>query len=581
MQGGQRSGFFACVVGTLATLAVLVGPSPVLAQAGMAQPDPAAAAVQQPAEPGGMVAPPQVGGQPNQQGDQGQAVPGLAEPGQLVTPPGPGQPPAPTAPPVAPPTGPAVLPGPSQESTVQYVELRPPEGKTDRYYTQLRSREILGILSSGTVPPDKEAVFREYYQEFALARWTWPENFGRLPELRRELRNDLFTARGKPVHAQLRQLAFEILGRFARDEGGPYHPATRVSAILAIADLNATESVNPREQPVVPLPEAAALLVELLKRDDLPDPLVAAVLVGLRRHAILGIEDQQLVDNELVPRLLTIAGNRVPPAGRSLEGHQWIRARAIEVLGLLGLPGQNGAVPQLLVTVLGASDESPMVRRAAARALGVIDFTGVNKPTPAEILYALGRYISDVCEAEVKQLDQQIQMGDLPAGGPLAMGSMGGYGYPGGYVSEYGPEAYMPDLAPPGMMGSPGAYPGRPRQQTTTEDRTLPNRRRLKAQLNAAFYAITGVDEPMWVPANRPMDGVAAVVPESGPAREGLQQLFERLQALLAICDTKDLERQTLRDRIRAELDQVQELILKLESLPQTTAGVPAASPQT
>lgn len=474
------------------------------------------------------------------------------------------------------------LPTPSEEPTVQYVEIRPPQGRDEKYYIQLRAREILGLLSSGNVPPDKEAVFREYYEQYAFARWTWPENFGKLPEFRRELRNELLTARGKPIHGQLRQLAFDTLSRFARDEGGPYHPAVRVSAVLAIADLNAQESVNPKDQPVVPLPEAAALLVDLLKQDNLPDAVLAAVLVGLRRHAFLGIADQQLVDNDLLPRLLTIAGTKVPPPGRSLEGHQWIRARAIDVLGLLGSPGQNGEVPQLLVNLVAVNEESPIVRRAAARALGLVDCSGLAKPTPQEVLFALGRYIADACEAEIKQLDLEIQAGDLPTRGPgmTAPGMTPYGGYPGSYTPEYPGETYMPETyAAPGMPGYPGPGGVRPGQQATTEDRTLPNRRRLKALLNAAFFAITGVDEPMWVPANKPMDGIAVIVPESGPARDAFQQLFERLQAVLAVCDTKDLERQTLRDRIRAEYDQVQELLIKLEALGQT-ASTPASPPQ-
>ncbi|MCS7238548.1 MAG: hypothetical protein NZ899_09790 [Thermoguttaceae bacterium] len=571
-------------------LAQQPGPDPA-----QAQPAPVAG---QPSAPPGV--PP--GGQPAPNAPAQAPAPGAgtaqpvapAQPAGAPQPPGAGPAPAPQQPPggaagpaqpvpaaAQPPLG--ALPTPSQQAGVQYVELRPPQGRDERYYTQLRAREILGILSSGTVPPDKEAVFREYYEQYAFARWTWPEQFGKLPEFRRELRNELLTARGKPIHAQLRQLAFDTLSRFARDEGGPYHPATRVSAVLAIADLNAQESVNPKDQPVVPLPEAAALLVDLLKQDNLPDAVLAAVLVGLRRHALLGIADQQLVDNELIPRLVTIAGTKVPPSGRSLEGHHWIRARAMELLGLFGSAGQNGEVAQLLVSAVAINEESPTVRRAAARALGLIDLSGLTKPTPQEVLYALGRFISDVCEAEIKQLEEEIQAGDLPTPGRgLGVPGMTPYSpYPGTYTSEYPGETYMPEAyAAPGMPGPGYPTPGgvRPGQQAT-EDRTLPNRRRLKNLLNAAFVAITSVDEPMWVPANRPMDGVAAVVPQSGPTRDAFQQLFERLQAVLAICDTKDLDRQTLRDRIRAEYDQIQELLIKLEALGQT-ASTPAAAPQ-
>ena len=506
---------------------------------------------------------------------------GLQPPGQAAVPPGQDeQEPAAAgvAPPTVPPPQGPPLPLAEQQAGVKYVELRPPEGKDERYYVQLRSREILGLLSAGSVPADKEAIFREYYEQYAFARWTWPENFGKLAEYRRELRNELLTARGKPIHAQLRQLAFDVLRRYALDEGGPYHPAVRVAAILAIADLNATESVNPREQPVVPLPEAAEFLVDLLKREDLPDGLVVAVLVGLRRHAILGIENSQLVENELMPRLVAIAGNKVPPPGRSLAGHQWIRARAIEILGILGSPGTNGSVSQLLTGILRASDEGLTVRRAAARALGLLDYGAWTDPPPAEVLYALGKFVADACEAEMKQIELDIQAGDLPSRpGGIAPGAMP-YGYgPDMYMSEYGEgEVYAPDMSyAPGMPGPPGMGMRRP-QQEATEDRTLRNRRRLKTFLNDAFFAITGVDEPMWVPSNRPMDGIASLIPQDNPQREAFQRLFERLQALLAICDTKDLDRTTLRDRIRAEFDQLQEWLLSAQTISQAAGSTPA-----
>jgi len=540
--------------------------------------------IAQPGIPPGQVppaGPAAAGAQDAQSTGQGstQATGGVALPPGEVSQPGEGVVPGGvSAPAPSPPQGPP-LPLVEQQPVVKYVEIRPPEGKDERYYVQLRGREILGLLSAGSVPADKEALFREYYEQYAFARWTWPENFGKLAEYRRELRNELLTARGKPIHPQLRQLAFEVLKRYALDEGGPYHPATRVAAVLAISDLNATESVNPREQPVVPLPEAAEFLVNLLKRDDLPDGVAVAVLVGLRRHAVLGIENSQLVETELVPRLVAIGANKVPPAGRSLAGHQWIRARAVEILGILGSPGNNGAISELLTGILRASDEGLAVRRAAARALGLLDYAGWTEPSPAEVIYALGKFVADACEAELKQLEVEIQAGDLPTtrGGTLTPG-MGPYGY--------GPESYMPEyegegmyggatMYAPGMPGAPGMGPSRS-QQTVTEDRTLRNRRRLKAILNDAFFAVTSVDEPMWVPSNRPMDGIASLIPQDNPHREAFQRFFERLQALLALCDTKDLDRTTLRDRIRAEFDRLQEWLLSAQTTIQAAATTPA-----
>ena len=214
--------------------------------------------------------------------------------------------------------------------------------------------EIYRLLRGGEVPADQRETFQTYYREYEFGRWTQPGQLHELPARRRDLSNALKTAKTSPAHDELVALSLKFLGTLAGE--AIRHPAARYNAMLAIGELNQREaegSENPE-----PLPEALPLLLQAFTDANQIDAVRIAALLGLYRHAAINIADAQFRDNQLIPAMLAFVQSKAA-AGRAPEGHAWMRARAIDVLGVLGQVGQDNAIPSTSV-----GHRSPMATRA-------------------------------------------------------------------------------------------------------------------------------------------------------------------------------------------------------------------------
>lgn len=518
--------------------------SPALCQqpAGQPAPQPAQAGAAQPAA---QPAAAQAGAQPATPAAE-QAAPVPQQP-----PPGAGQPAA--AEPQAPP-----LP-------VEYTQLSDFGGQDEKTWLKKRL-DVQSILRGGSLTPDQQATVQEYYEKFALARWTVKEKFSELASFREELRRDFWNVKGTPAHGFLQQVALNFLSKVATNADGTYHPAARYNALLAIAELNAAEAPS-ASQPPTPLPQAVPMLADALEDAGGIDALKAAALIGLRRHAALGIQDQQIVTDRLLPALLQIATTKAPPSGRSPEGHLWMRARAIEVLGLLRLPGDQRQVLDALVAIAGEEGAPLLPRCAAARAVGMIDYSQASGVSAAQMAAALGQLAVDVCSEELSLIDKEIEaQKSRPTTGMMY----------NPYASEYSEEsseaAY--EAAYQQMYGG-GAAPGTRTAKKEEEDKAPNNRRRLKAGLNAVFVGVTGMDHHLWLGAGKPMDGIAAAA--ANPADQQLvQSLLDQVLNIVKLCDAKQPDKQVFRDTIQAETAKLREVLAQIGGV--ATAPQQAAS---
>jgi hypothetical protein len=227
--------------------------------------------------------------------------------------------------------------------------------------------KIVPILSSSTIPPNAEAMVHDYYLKYAFARWRAPEFLSQLPKFRAEFRIDLGLAKAAEVHDRLTSWALEFFPDIAK---GNDPPAVRVNATLMIGELNVKESFGNASPK--PLPAAIDPLVQIIRAKSQIDAVKAAALAGLARHAELGIEEDE-ARQQVSGEMLKLAEAPLRP-GPAAEGQAWIKSQAIEILGLLGATGENNAVPDLLGKILGDSDAPMLVRRAAARALGRLNY---------------------------------------------------------------------------------------------------------------------------------------------------------------------------------------------------------------
>jgi len=157
-----------------------------------------------------------------------------------------------------------------------------------------------------------------------------------------------------------------------------------------------------------------------------------------------------------------LVNEKQPPEGRSQAGHDWMRRRAVEVLGTLGSPGQNNSVVTALDGVLTDINSAVSLRCAAAEALGRLRLPANANLAVADTAKKLASVAVFACKKEAQRVEDQEAREAKDK-----LQSMGGAGYAmgGGYMDGgYGsmmPGA-MPDTTMPGDMAGmmPGAMPG-------------------------------------------------------------------------------------------------------------------------
>jgi hypothetical protein len=250
------------------------------------------------------------------------------------------------------------------------------------------------MLSQGRFGSGEEQIFDQFYQEFILPEWTQPKELANLPKLRKDLGNQLRKQHaGAPltVHDHLNSLLLEFMQKLA---AGNYHPAVRVNAMLMIGELNRVE------QPPTPLPEALAVMIAAVQSSKLSDAVRATAMVGIKRHVVVGISDEE-ARKTLTAALLKVVADM--PSGSIRGGREWIFRQAIDILGRLGSVGESNAVFTLLAKTL-SDDKLPLkTRTVAAESLGLLNYSGASGINPADVAATLGQLAGDVCTDELQR----------------------------------------------------------------------------------------------------------------------------------------------------------------------------------
>ncbi|NLX94983.1 MAG: hypothetical protein GXY83_02280 [Rhodopirellula sp.] len=420
-----------------------------------------------------------------------------------------------------------------------------------------RRSDVVKNLRDNSFQAGQQQAFEEYYNKYAFPRWTQENYQNALPDFRKDLRVEAQAGKGGgPPHDRLIQLSLAYLTKLVK---GHYHPAVRVNATLALGDLYAKEAQDVRTPPV-PLPAALSLLLELVNSAEptVLDAIRVAALVGLNSHAILGIADQQVVSQQVIPSMLKVATTKVAP-GRSAEGHAWIRALACDVLGELRSPGQDGEVAKALAEIAGDSSASFITRSAASRALGKLNYRGV-AVNATELASQVGKLALDALEAEA---DREIPDFEQLLAEKKGTAATMGMGMPG-------MEGMMMD---PMMMGAPG-MPGMgapPKQEDELKElekeHSLVLRRRLMDRMAAAISGVSGG-------ADEQSKGIvaAAVEPQQ---KQFVDALAQKLDAVKNLCSNDDLGYEPLVSQLKEQAKQMRTAVDK-PAAAGSNAGAPA-----
>ncbi len=176
---------------------------------------------------------------------------------------------------------------------------------------------------------------------------------------------------------------------------------SRVNALLVIGDLNEKEPKLTGLQlaaPPEPLIAATPYLLQLFDNPQTPLSLRATALRGLHRHADLGVAPAH--QPALLASMLTAVQDANVPKDCSPAAHEFLRRRAVEVLGYLKSPTAAGP----LLAIVGDTQVSVAFRCDAARSLGMLTLKAGDPVagTPAAA-QALGELAATVAETEMER----------------------------------------------------------------------------------------------------------------------------------------------------------------------------------
>lgn len=479
---------------------------------------------------------------------------------------------------------------PAQQPT--YLDPKPLWDESNRDdYRKYRERESLvrNIMNDRAPLDQHRAEFDEFFRRHVFVKMASASGVGKLAELRRDFFKTHFHSANPPqaAHDHLVQLTFDTMQRVAVD--GRFHPAVRYNAMLIIGELNEQEStgIGPNRRPPVPLTPALNFMLAQLNDPKQIDEVRIAALVGILRHTQTNRTlrqlnvgqtneaQQQANAQRIISAMLQIAEQKEPPEGRSLEGHTWMRRRAIDVLTALG--ASTGPVASLLEQIVSDSEEPISLRCAAAEAIGKMPTSGGQQNFDAvktaedaiAIAIEVGQAELNWWDAEKKR-EEEKKLRLLAGGGSIpGMEGYPSYGptaAPEGYPSARSPYGPTVPGAGPGYPGSPYG-PGAEPPKKPLDPRIVKTQRRLKHTLYCVKLALDG-DPTFTVSGTKARPGDASRTAAEGGmlARANAQQktrvkeLSTRVVNLFAAIDKSEVEVEPFLEGLKKQLEQLQSM---------------------
>jgi hypothetical protein len=456
--------------------------------------------------------------------------------------------------------------------------------------------------------------FDAWYKNYLFPSMATEELLGDIYEKRAMINKDLEQA-SDSVHQVLLNLIYPEATRRVTEN---YHPSVRFNAMLIVGDLNQTEAhvVGGARYPAIRLPQAFDFMVDEFKKPDQLDAVRLAAMVGIQRHLFLVRQrpaDQPILDArkaEVASLMKALLDEKTPPAGRTADGHAWLRRKAADVLATLGAVGDNHSIFDSLVRIVGDAEEPLSLRCTAAQALGELvytDVTGIDALATARQLGALAAF---ACRTEdTRAKDEQKTMEEETSTGARmgGAGGMPGMGMPGVGMPGVGmPGVGMPGIGMPGLGGEdstgPGGYPGLggssgyPGMGSSAKpvNKEMENlitrvRRRLKQPLHCVLVGVSGPQE--WTKAaagNATLGAVAQLAADDQQKAE----ITKIVNALVAIVKATDKHKNGLPEMLKEVRVKTRELEALLpnvavatekpaadEALPGAAAPADAAAP--
>ncbi|MBR4833563.1 MAG: hypothetical protein IKU86_04405 [Thermoguttaceae bacterium] len=375
-------------------------------------------------------------------------------------------------------------------------------------YKEAKVDDSLAAQKDAVLNGGDAAAVKNFLTKYYFARWTIQANGSQIHSFREELIADGARLSGAAQETFLKE-AVDALTKYAASKD--CYPACRYNAVLAIGTLD-VKAAPERNASGTPYSGAIKPLASFCTSDkDFPDYVRLGALVGLTRHAALGIQDETLrngvrkVFSECLDKKYATAKKLRPEIG------EWFQQRALE--GLMSFKSPEGAAGptgtlDLFKQMIDDDKLDYDLRAMAARGIGAMDLTKVQNWDFVALSTSLTTLARDFCVSESTRIDSELLREQVKSAAATT-GATGAMGGPGGSMGG----------GPGGMSG--GAMGGGQQSQKSLEAMVA----RVQHGFGAVQSAIKGVNGG---------SGVLAVLDEkdekAAAAKETLNGVLEEIK---------------------------------------------------
>ncbi|MBP5621144.1 MAG: hypothetical protein J6X44_03930 [Thermoguttaceae bacterium] len=294
--------------------------------------------------------------------------------------------------------------------------------------------DSLAGQKDSVVASGDSAQIKNFLTKYYLARWTVRANGRELVKYRQELVNDGVNLSGAAQTAFLKEVV-GVLKSYAGSSA--CYPACRYNAVLAIGELNVAPGAD-RNSGGTPYADAIPDLAKMItSANDVPDYVRYGALIGLVRHAQLGIKDEKLRNGVKTTFAKVLDEKYAAEHNIREEIYECFAENAVAGLASFkspeGTKGGTGTL-DLFKKMIEDKNASFELRCIAAKAIGDMNLDAVKSydyPGLARSLVTLAR---DFCVEESQYIDSEL-VRDSVKSAASGMGGMGGMGGMSGGMS--------------------------------------------------------------------------------------------------------------------------------------------------
>lgn len=275
--------------------------------------------------------------------------------------------------------------------------------------------QMLQWAQNGKPQNPQETESFDTYVLLRIAELTWPavtttsgaEQKRML--IKREARS--FASSPSPeFHDRMNQHFLAQLPKIAADNG--VDMSARVNAMILLGQVDRVEPNSPLGVAAVPLAEVTPILIAAADKQDLPESLRIAALMGLARQSELQIVAGTRPPIAAVATKLIAAKKPLP--GFSENGHHWARKLALQSVTGLAKTGSDFNRPEVvkaLYDIINDDNEPLFLRRDAALAVGQIDPATIaaSPVKPLDLLKALSRFTHETLKAGSTRANPNVE----------------------------------------------------------------------------------------------------------------------------------------------------------------------------